>query len=360
MNVNKLQIQNLRNLESVDIELSPGLNFFLGPNGSGKTSLLEALYLLSRGRSFRTQNLKRLLRIGSTSMVLRTQVQGDQTHASETIDAAYPGNDGRLALRISGQRIERATDLSAILPVVLLHQDSHLLISSGPKYRRHFLDIGVFHVKPPYIGVWQYYKRVLNQRNAALRGRPSEVGLWDRALSQSASQLDIFRKEYIAVLAGDLSCIARELIGISGEVSMVYQRGWMEDEELSDTLRRCNDRDRTLGYTRDGPHRAELQIQIDERPGPVKDFLSRGQLKLLVYAMFFAQAKTLHRFTSNNALILADDIAAEVDTGGVERLLSVMRGICVQGVITNLMLPTSEERVRASLFHVKQGTVNLD
>ncbi|MBI1194268.1 MAG: DNA replication/repair protein RecF [Gammaproteobacteria bacterium] len=356
MNVSRLNIRNFRNIESVGIALSPGLNFFLGPNGSGKTSLLEGLYLLSRGRSFRTQNLKRLLRIGSDRMQLRVHAGAHDGLPGESVDAFYPDKDSRLVFKISGQRIERTTDLSLVLPVVLLHQDSHLLISSGPKYRRHFLDIGVFHVKPNYISVWQYYKRALHQRNAALRGGASNIELWDNALSTTAVQLDEFRRAYIEVLNDKLGRTAREVVGIDGPFSIDYQRGWKHEETLLDTLRRCIERDRTLGYTRDGPHRAELMFNIGGQP--VKDFLSRGQQKLLVYALFFAQAEAMTHFTASRPIVLADDVTAEVDDAGVERVLHAMRRICDQAIITNQSLPLSESSKDATLFHVKHGQVS--
>lgn len=260
-----------------------------------------------------------------------------------------------MVFKLSGQRIERVSDLASVFPVVLLHQDSHLLISSGPKYRRHFLDIGVFHVKPTYISVWQYYKRALHQRNAALRSRSSDVGLWDHALSSAAAQLDGFRVEYLEVLKEKLANYAKEVVGVDALVSVDYHRGWKDDETLSQSLMRCIERDTTLGYTRDGPHRAELSVNVEGQP--VKDFFSRGQLKLLVYALFFSQAETISHFTGRRPLVLADDLAAEVDGEGVERLLFVMKRICDQAVITNQALPPSETPRNATLFHVKQGWV---
>ena len=358
MNIGRVSIRDFRNLESVGIEPRPGLNFILGPNGSGKTSLLEALYLLSRGRSFRTQNTKRLIRIGTDSMSLRVLVEGDEAHATELIDSVCRAKEGRLQFKVSGQRVERATDLARILPVVLLHQDSHLLISSGPKYRRHFLDIGVFHVKPEYGPVWQCYKRALHQRNAALRNSHSNIGLWDKSLSVYAEQLDGFRQEYLNVLGEYFTRLSRELIDIEGRFSLSYCRGWKDDEELTETLIRCRDRDLALGYTRDGPHRADFDIRIEDQP--VKDFLSRGQQKLLVYTMFFAQAEALSHFTLDRALILADDLSAEVDDGGVARVVSIMRRICDQAVITNQSYASSADKGSDTVFHVKHGTMYPD
>jgi len=156
-------------------------------------------------------------------------------------------------------------------------------------------------------------------------------------------------------LGKQMAILVPELIDIEGQVSVSYKRGWGEDENLSETLMRCRERDQSLGYTRDGPHRAEIQVRVEGQP--VKDFLSRGQQKMLVYSMFFAQAETLSEFTSERALILADDLSAEIDERGMERLVSVMRRICDQAVITNQLYVPTDGWEKDTLFHVKQGKV---
>ena len=178
MSLAELRIENLRCVESAALEFSPELNLIAGENGAGKTSILEAIFLLGRGRSFRTRSSERLIRYGQPSLTVFGRTDDSPArHAGIEIAA-----DGGTRARINGENATSLLELSGVVPVQAIDPEIHKLVDQGPERRRRWLDWLVFHVEPTFAAHWSRYNRALKQRNAALRSGASAVDVWDKEL----------------------------------------------------------------------------------------------------------------------------------------------------------------------------------
>jgi len=356
MPLKSLSIDGFRNIESVKLRFSPQLNLFVGENAAGKTSLLEALFVLARGRSFRTRNLDKTIQSGETGFQLvATMCQAGERE----IPVGMSRSEKKLIARIDSQPIQRLSELAALFPVQWLGGNLHRLVEEGPAYRRQYLDWGLFHVKQAYLQVWKRFRKLLKQRNAALRKSAStqEIRAWDIELATSGEELHRMREYYIRELESAVSTISAGLLGTDAELKIVYRRGWTQDISYQQALESGLTRDREQGYTREGPQRAELVFLY--RGQPLIEQFSRGQIKLFVTALKVAQAQLLKRDTSQTSLFLMDDIGAELDKENQLRVLQLLRSVGAQVFVTaiNEIEDAGWNSDQSGRFHVKHGIV---
>ncbi|WP_455218130.1 DNA replication/repair protein RecF [Kaarinaea lacus] len=179
MAIKQLEVQHFRNITLAQINPENRLNFIFGDNGSGKTSLLEAIFCIGRGKSFRTHKTSTLIQAGNESFM----VVGKITQHGRTDTIGMERSSQGSQIRISGKAIKTTSELTEQQPIALLEPGLHRLIEEGPEYRRKFVDWGVFHVEPGFGATWKAYRRALDQRNAALRDRWSKTAIdqWNRA-----------------------------------------------------------------------------------------------------------------------------------------------------------------------------------
>jgi DNA replication and repair protein RecF len=332
MTLQRVQVSDFRCLHSAELDLDPHFTLVSGPNASGKTSLLEALYVLGRGRSFRTRRLDNLIRSGADAF----RVFGVALIAERRVGLGVEGSAKGVRAKIAGNRVSSLAELAAALPVQIIDPEVHRLIEEGPSRRRRFLDWGVFHVEHEFVDRWQKYHQVLKQRNAALKARlPAPVvAAWDVDLIRWGNQIHDARQRYVAALTPPAVEMARRLLGL--ELSLTYRSGWARDLSLEEALRDSGHQDQELGSTQVGPQRAEIAIRLNG--SPVKDRISRGQQKLLAAALLMAQLSLFPEGESGptRPTLLLDDPAAELDG---DRLLSLIREVsrqAVQLVVTSL------------------------
>lgn len=349
MPLSRLRIEFFRCLTHVELVLDPEQNYFFGPNGAGKTSLLEAIHVLGRGRSFRLRQNKRLIQYDAPGFTVFGEVHrsGRIRKLGFTVDA------GGRQLRLDGQKGPAMTELAQILPVFVIEPSVHFLIEGGPGERRRFLDWGVFHVEPAYIPAWRRYRRVLGQRNAALRvGQYPES--WDRMIAASGMQITQARESYVKELGKALAGLGEALLGQPLELK--YRPGWRADRTLQDALRQSRQRDRQTGATQVGPHRANLEIRLGARG--VREEISRGQQKLAAAALVLAQVRVLAETKGHGGTLLVDDPAAELDEAALGALLSVLDTLPAQRIVTGLTEASLAGSRPPSRFHVEQGRVH--
>ena len=348
MSLDRLSIRGVRNLEPLELSPAPGMNWFHGPNGAGKTSVLEAIYLLARGRSFRSARVSRVIQkqADALTVVARRADTGSRLGVERDADG-WRG-------RIDGRDCQRISEFAALLPLTLIEPGSHALIDGSPEGRRQFLDWQLFHVEQSYLLAWQRFARLLRHRNAALKAQAADAVLdaLEPEFLRGAETIGRARQSLVERLAEHVLDVEAELgFSLPAGLTLRYRRGHPADAELSELLRSQRQRDRERGFTRHGPHRAELALSCDERPAAE---MSRGQQKLVAVVLLLAQYRLLAAGQSLSPLLLVDDPVSELDAPHLDALLGWLRNESVQTWVT----ATGPSPVPARLFHVEQGRVS--
>jgi DNA replication and repair protein RecF len=321
--LSRVQVTDFRCLQSAVLDLDVKFTLISGPNASGKTTLLEAIYVLGRGRSFRTPRPQHLVRTGAERFV----VFGEVDNAHRSVPLGVEGTALGVRAKIDGDKPSSLAELALTLPVQIIDPEVHHLIEEGPARRRRFLDWGVFHVERDFVGHWQRYQQALKQRNAALKShqpRPM-VSVWDGDLLRYGELLSAARARYVAALGSQALMIGRSLLGM--ELTLSYRTGWPKEQGMAEALQQSWSHDHEAGATQIGPHRAELSIRLDG--AAVKDRVSRGQQKLLAASLLIAQLKLFPESSPVQPSLLLDDPAAELDD---ERLSALIREVSAQSV----------------------------
>jgi len=357
MSLIRLDITDFRNLGVIKLEpIANGFNFFFGHNGSGKTSLLEAVYYLSRGRSFRSLNAAHIVRNSAEKFSIFAQVQTQHVSLTKSVGIERKRR-GEARVRVDGADIPTVSELVEITPTLLINSNCHNLLDSGPVFRRKYLDWGSFYANKDFLPIWKTYQRALRQRNAVLRKRLSkkEVDLWTGELIQSGLLLDQLRREFVQQLLSFLTSLIGELLTLPG-LSISYFPGWDEACSYQDALFHSFDKDWAFGYTQLGPHRADFKVIING--SPAKDILSRGQQKLFVCAMMVAQGALLQRCVNRKPIYLIDDLPSELDVVSRAKLMALLSRQEAQVFLTAVdreALVDTFGDAPLKMFHVEHG-----
>jgi DNA replication and repair protein RecF len=371
MHLNELAITHFRCLNQVNLAPSSNINLFLGANGAGKTSVLEAVFCLSRGRSFRANSLNKLIQDEKDFCVVRAKLLDDIPHQL----AIQANRDSKLpnyVAKIDGEPIKTLSELSYLLPTIVLDPAIHQLIEEGPKHRRQFIDWGVFHVEPDFILEWRRYQRALKQRNAGLKkDLPySQLKVWTDILLESGLFIDRSRKAYIESITPIITQFATELLDT--EIKLTYRSGWSKELEFEQALEKSRAREQKSGLTLVGPHRADLNLKVgdlvlttnnvseseaSDHFHKVQQRVSRGQQKLIAASMKLAQANLFKRQHQVSPVLLIDDPFAELDTDHANRLLQEIEKLKAQTFITALHTLPHPLFQSAKKFHVEHGSI---
>jgi DNA replication and repair protein RecF len=351
VSLRRLQVTDFRCLHSAALDLDARFTLITGPNASGKTSLLEAIYVLGRGRSFRTRRLEHLIRQGTDHFV----VFGEIESLDRRVPMGVEGTTAGVRARIAGTRAASLAELALMLPVQIIDPEVHRLIEEGPGRRRRFLDWGVFHVEHTFVGHWQRYHQALRQRNAALKSRQprAAISAWDSELLRYGELVTGARSQYVESLLPQAEPIGRSLLGM--ELRLDYRAGWPRDQSFSEALQQSWNQDWETGMTQVGPHRAELRILLNGLG--VKDRISRGQQKLLAATLLVAQLKLFPGDAAVQPSLLLDDPAAELDDDRLTALIREVSAHSVQLIVTTLHGEFSAFGAPGRRFSVAAGCV---
>ena len=350
MSLAELRLEHLRCLTNARLTLHPRLNLISGDNGSGKTSLLEAIFLLGRGRSFRTRHTDQLIRHAARRLRVFGRVDSAAS-VNHGIGIGCTRQEG-VEARIDGRVVASLAELSEVFPVQVIDPGIHRLVEDGPVQRRRWLDWAVFHVEPNFVQHWQGYSRALRQRNAALRGG-ADPSLWDGELVRLGQVLTAARARLVEALQPYWSAVLQELQAVP--VSLGYFQGWSREQDLAAALAAHILRDRERGSTTYGPHRFDVPLRLEGRPA--RDLVSRGQQKVLGAAMALTMSRYVAEAAGRAPTLLLDDPAAELDRTHTEALLAAVGRIGGQLVVTALRPEDTPLGTADRVFHVEHQEV---
>ncbi|QLB12371.1 DNA replication and repair protein RecF [Bisgaardia hudsonensis] len=357
MAISRLLIEHFRNLSAVDLEFDPGFNFLVGNNGSGKTSLLEAIFYLGHGRSFKSAVTNRIISYDQPHFTLHGKIQDKQHQWSIGLQKLRQGST---LMKINGEDAKKISDLAHLLPMQIITPEGLTLLNGGPSYRRAFLDWGLFHHHQGFYRVWSNLNRLLKQRNAALQqiNDYSQLLIWDIELVDLANQVTKWRKKYVETLKPEIEKMC-QLFLPELEISVSFSQGWDRNTDYTTILQTNFERDRSVGYTFSGPQKADFKFKANGLP--VEDVLSRGQLKLLMCALRLAQGEHLMQEKERHCIFLIDDFASELDQYKrallAERLQQNGSQVFVTAITQEQLQEMRSKNNRT--FSVKQGDIQV-
>jgi len=364
LRLQRLQISQVRNIRSADFELGAGMNVFHGTNGAGKTSILEAIYILAQGKTFRHGRSENWIQHGCDQATVVVEYTRHNS-AATTDDGDADATRHRLGLtrgrhqwqaKHDGDSLQSYAQLSSLLPVVLFQPYIHQLVEAGPEYRRQFLDWGVFHVEPDYLQVWRRYSKALKQRNACLKNQSSDavIAAIDPVLASAAVQLHQHRQRFFHLLQQHYLRVQQQLAPEFDVIELDYEAGFLDPDSLQQDWLQALDKDRQRGYTLVGPHRADISLRSSQRGA--RGWLSRGQQKMVALAMLLAKLNVWQCDAGKGAVLLLDDVQSELDDYHLQQVLQWLMDQRQQVLISGTDAALANN-LSARLFHVEHGQV---
>ncbi|WP_201589070.1 DNA replication/repair protein RecF [Psychrobacter fozii] len=397
--IERLQISYLRNLTQVNLQPT-ACNVIIGANGSGKTSLLEAIFLLSRGKSFRHHQPKRYIQHHKHTVTVHAKLNDSSTLAIQK------QADATTLLRLNQATVYNQSILTEQLPTLLIDPSTMDMLEQGSASRRQLLDWLVFHMKQGFHPQWVAYQRLLKQRNSLLKKsrhltqvQLAELKSWDKGLSSHAALIHHYRERIFTEWQPYFAESIEQLLpSYADQLSLSYNAGYDTSVALDIQLNERLEQDLQLGYTRIGNHRADVHVHwhsddsvevnseyasaalkndVSAKLPTLKEqaanVLSRGEKKLLITALRLSQLPLLLNAEQNvdsqrdgfntraTPVVLLDDITAELDGRAIEILLSTLSQLPCQVFMSSLtddIIPLVKELwSNPNMFHVKQGSI---
>jgi DNA replication and repair protein RecF len=359
-----LQINRVRNLRQVKLQDLAQVNVFFGRNGSGKTSVLEAIHLLGMARSFRGNSVKSLITHGEVSCVAFGVADKPGDSGGGVSLGVQRGAAGEALIKVAGSPVKSVAQLVEYLPLQVINADSFALLTGSPSARRQYLDWGVFHVEHRFLDQWQRFQRCIKQRNKLLRHgkiRDQELAVWTKDLASSGRAVGDYRKAYFKQLATRFrDIVARLLPSLVDGLELRYHQGWDRQSGYEEALQHSAASDIEQGYTHVGPQRADIKVMIDGRLAA--ETLSRGQQKLVVCGLKLAQGQLMSEQGKGRCTYLVDDLPSELDLEHSKQVCELLASMEAQVFITcvdqaDIASVWPDNQASIAMFHVEHGTV---
>ncbi|WP_371375498.1 DNA replication/repair protein RecF [Thalassotalea aquiviva] len=359
MSIQSLTTNYFRNLAYANIKFDRQLNFIIGNNGSGKSSLLESIFFLGHGKSFRTSKTDNLIANGQDNFVVSVKDdRGFQLGVKRS-------KGQQLEIKINGDSKFRLSDLAKNIAVQVITPETFRLFFGGPKERRRFIDLGMFHVEHSFSEMWRHFRKVLLHRNACLKNRISgqQFDYWNQQFCLYSEQIAQARSKYVGELAAEVQQWLTILLpSLNDEIQLQYHQGWNSKRNLAELLHDNADKERAYGHSLFGAHKFDVRFNYQKMN--IEQTLSRGQQKLFLMALTIAQANLIFKQQQVSPIILIDDIGAELDIHSRQALANAIAQLDCQLFITAIdqsaLDPLMTEHKNYQMFHVEHGVVKSD
>lgn len=338
MNISRIEIENYRNIEKMELIPSPGVNIIYGDNAQGKTNLVESLWLFTGAKSFRAAKDVNLIRFGADAARLSLSFQREGRDQCASI--LLP-RKGKKRVQLNYVELSGQTSLAGELYAVVFSPAHLSLVEDGPELRRRFLDTAICQLMPRYIDILGRYSRVLRQRNVLLRelrqagphtppppGAQDMLEVFDDALARLSASVIRARRKYISRLETAAEQIYSGISSRSESLRLEYRQGIGEEppepQAILEQLRRGRAADISAAATLTGPHRDDLALFIDQNDARI--FGSQGQKRSCVLSLKLAESIIIEESSGQRPVILLDDVMSELDASRRDYLLNSLEG----------------------------------
>ena len=355
MYINKIKLQNFRNYNEQEIILNKSINVFYGDNAQGKTNILEAIFLCTLGKSFRTNKEKELIKLG-------------KDNANVIIEYEKKDRDGKISISISdkkqilvnGIKIKKLSELLGNINIVIFTPDDINILKGGPALRRRFLDMMIGQLKPNYVYILNMYIKTLEQRNNYLRQIKEEnkpenlLDIWDEKLIEYADIIYKYRKEFIDKIKKKINIIHKKITDEKEEINIQYISNCESKEAYSELLKQRRKLDIIKGFTTKGIHRDDFEIYINNKELSI--YGSQGQNRTAILSLKLSELQVIYDEIEEEPILLLDDFMSELDINRRKNFLNNIKN--TQVIITCAeKIEFLKENVDYCLYQVKEGEI---
>ena len=355
MHINKVELHNFRNYENQEIKLKKNINVFYGDNAQGKTNILEAIFLCTFGKSFRTNKEKELIKLG-------------KDNANVIIEYEKKDRDGKISISISdkkqilvnGIKIKKLSELLGNINIVIFTPDDINILKGGPALRRRFLDMMIGQLKPNYVYTLNMYIKTLEQRNNYLRQIKEEnkpenlLDIWDEKLIEYADIIYKYRKEFIDKIKKKINIIHKKITDEKEEINIQYTSNCESKEVYSELLKQRRKLDIIKGFTTKGIHRDDFEIYINNKELSI--YGSQGQNRTAILSLKLSELQVIYDEIEEEPILLLDDFMSELDINRRKNFLNNINN--TQVIITCAeKIEFLKENVDYCLYQVKEGEI---
>ncbi|MEE8364599.1 MAG: DNA replication/repair protein RecF [Gammaproteobacteria bacterium] len=350
MTIRQLSLTDFRNLRSTTLDFDPAINLISGDNGSGKSSLLESIFVLCQACSFRTHQLKQCIRHGKPGFLLFGRFSDYKVGLSRS--------EQKQEIKLDGEPVKRRSELASRTPIGIVNADSFNLVMGPPQQRRAYIDWCLFHVKHQYVEHWMQFRHALKQRNQLLKKRQdlNLLEYWNDYLVKPSLAIQQNRRKYTALINDLLGKQMSDLLG-DLKISLDYRAGWPAEIDLHQCLQLNRDKDIKAGFTNFGVHRDNIRILAGG--SPAAQVLSRGQVKKLCLALLITALKLVREEGDRPMILLIDDLCSELDKNTQHKVFQHLLGVGIQLFITNIenVVPSVFQGKEFKMFHVEHDII---
>jgi DNA replication and repair protein RecF len=350
MSLNTLRIKNFRNIKDFRVELDPGFNIFIGKNGSGKTSILEAIYISFRKKSFRTNKIENCINLQENFYSTFIQTQEDDYVVSQK-------QVNKNSLVKVNDNLANSKELAFLVPVQIINNNIFNVLDSGSKYRRKIIDWGLFYSEPSFIDIWAKYNKALKNKNAALKSNQgtNDIQAWNSILAKTGFSIHSQRKKYLNELSKTLQTIIQK---DKKNISMQLTDSWESEAVLEKEITQSLKKDMYYRVSQVGPHKTDILFSQDNME--IKNIYSRGQQKTFLLNLYLSQSINLFENYGKKCLFLIDDINSELDHENLSFLINTLVNINAQTLITSINDDTLSyfNNLNHRVFHVEREMIN--
>ena len=359
MIINKLELTDYRNYESLELEFDKGTNILFGDNAQGKTNILEAIFVAATTKSHRGSKDSEIIRFGCSEGHIRTYLEKNGVGTKVDMHLRSAKSKG---IAIDGQRIKKATDLMGLCNVVFFSPEDLNIIKNGPGYRRRFIDMELSQLDSFYLYNLNNYNKIVNQRNQLLKDLyfnpqlKETLPIWDDQLISYGNKVIERRRQFVDQLNEIIYDIHRKLSGGIEEIKIIYEPD-TDEEGYAEKLKKNHERDIKSKVTSVGPHRDDFSFEtggID-----IRKYGSQGQQRTAALSLKLSEIEIVKNITKDTPILLLDDVLSELDSKRQKFLLDSIGDIQTIITCTGLEEFVNDRFMLNRVFEVNKGTVSI-